>query len=141
MPRIELAHRWILEALEPPTPAQASDILSGPAAAAPDALAALLGPVRIYAVPYLGCRGENFFVSWEPPKGEAHSSVWLELEDGIHLFLACEDAPAHDVGFELLAALGELAVPRLDDAQFSAYARLLARELSEGAPEIGRAHV
>jgi hypothetical protein len=131
MPHIQLAHGWILEALEPPAEAHAA--LAGPAAAAPAALAELLGPLRLYAVPYLGCRGERFFVSWESPEGENHSSVWLELEDGIHLFLAFAETSPHDAGFELLAALGELAVPRLDDQRFSVYARLLARELQEGA--------
>jgi len=108
-------------------------VLGEPAAAVPSTLANLLGPLRLYAVPYIGCQGSRFFAAWEPPTGEDHSSVWLELADGIHLFLAFEGSTAHDTGFELLAAVGELAVPRLDDARFSAYARLLARELAEGA--------
>lgn len=133
MPHRTLAHGWILDALEPPPATEASAALSEAAAAVPEALATLLGPIHLYAAPYVGCSGQQFFVNWEAPDGEAHSSVWLELDDGIHLFLAFADASAHDVGFELLAALGDLAVPRLDDHRFAVYARLLARELSEHA--------
>jgi hypothetical protein len=134
MPGITLPHGWILHTLGPQ---DAGDVVYEPAAAIPASLAALLGPLHLYAVPYIGCQegcqGSRFLAEWEPPAGEDHSSVWLELDDGIHLFLAFEGSTAHDVGFELLAAVGELAVPRLDDTHFSVYARLLTRELAEGA--------
>ena len=130
MPGIPLSHGWNLHSLDP---RDAVEVLREPAAAVPAALAALLGPLRLYAVTYIGCQGSRFFAAWEPPAGEDHSSVWLELADGIHLFLAFEGSTAHDTGFELLAAVGELAVPRLDDARFSVYAQLLSRELAEGA--------
>lgn len=131
MSGIPFPHGWILHSLGPH---DAVDVLREPAAAVPAALAALLGPpLRLYAVPYIGCQGSRFFMASEQPAGEDHSSVWLELADGIHLFLAFEGSTAHDNGFELLAAVGELAVPRLDDACFSAYAQLLSRELAEDA--------
>ena len=82
---------------------------------------------------YLECRGEAEFVSAEPPAAERHSSLWLEPPEGIHLFLSFADADAHDTGFELLAALGEVLVPRLSDEEFARYARLIERELREGA--------
>ncbi len=128
-----LAHGWILRALEPPSAAEAEAALREPAAAVPQALASRLGPLRLYAVPYLECRGDADLVSLEPPQGEAHSSLWRERPEAIHLFLSFADADAHDTGFELLAALGELSVPRLSEEEFASYARLLERELREGA--------
>ena len=130
MTGITLAHGWILHAVDP---FDAGEVLREPASAVPAALAALLGPLHVYAVPHIGCQGSRFFTAWDPPAGESHSSVWLEPADGIHLFLAFADTTAHDAGFELLAATGELAVPRVDDSRFSEYARLLAREVAEGA--------
>lgn len=130
MPGTPLSHGWTLHSLGP---RDAVDVLREPAASVPAALAELLGQLCLYAVPYIGCEGSRFFMASEQPAGEDHSSVWLELTDGIHLFLAFEGSTAHDTGFELLAAVGELAVPRLDDARFSAYAQLLSRELAEGA--------
>src|SRR5260221_268620 len=76
------------------------------------------------------CAGSRFPYAALGARGDRS---WLELADGIHLFLAFEGSTALDTGFELLAAVGELAVPRIDDARFSAYAQLLSRELAEGA--------
>ncbi len=131
-PGLELAHGWLLHALEPISPAEAEAVLRGPAAAVPDSLAARLGALRIYAAAYLECRGEQEWVSAAPPAGESHSSLWLERPEGLALLLSFRDADAHDTGFELLAALGELVVPRLTDEEFVRYAQLIERELREG---------
>lgn len=136
---IELVHGWTLHALEPPSPAEAEAVLREPATVVPPAAASRLGGLRIFAVPYLACGGDADFVSETPPEGESHSSLWLEGGTAaqparrIDLFLSFYDADAHDTGFELLAALGRLLVPRLSDEEFVAYARLLERELREGA--------
>jgi hypothetical protein len=132
MPGTLLAHCWTLHALEPPSQAEAEAALREPAAAVPATLAARLGPLRLYAVPYLTCSGDNFFVAWDPLEGESHSSIWLEQPDGIHLFLSFSDTNPHDAGFELLAALGELMASRLSSREFADYGRLLAGEIAEG---------
>ncbi len=130
---IELAHGWLLCATAPLSPEQAEAVLCEPAAAVPHSAASRLGSLRLYAVSYLACGGEADFASDEPTQGEQHSSLWLERPEGLHLFLSFGDASAHDTGFELLAALGELLVPRLSDEEFARYAKLLERELHEGA--------
>lgn len=131
---VALAHGWTLHAREPLTIAEAQDVLSEPAAAIPAFAAARLGSLRVFAVPYIACGGTAEFVSTEAPEGESHSSLWLEgAGGGFDLFLAFREADAHDTGFELLAAVGELLVPRLADEEFVRYAHLLERELREGA--------
>ncbi len=129
----ELAHGWLLRAVAPISLGQAESILREPAAAVPQAAAGRLGTVRLYAVSYLACQEGSDFVAEELPQGEQHSSVWLERPEGLHLFVSFGDANSHDVGFELLAALGELLVPRLSDEEFARYSRLVERELREGA--------
>ena len=125
----ELAHGWVLHALTD----GAQEALREPVAAVPESLAGLLGPVHVYAAPFLACQEGRDLVCSESPAGECHSSLWLERPDGLHLFISFGDTNPHDAGFELLAALGELLAPRLSDQVFARYAQLLARELREGA--------
>ncbi len=130
---IELAHGWTLHAVEPVTPAEAEATLRQPVAAIPLKAAACLGLLRIFAVPYLECGGEKEFVSTEPPAAERHSSLWLERPDGFDLFVSFYEASAHDTGFELLAAVADLLVPRMSERELASYGRLLRREAREGA--------
>ena len=133
LPGVSLGHGWTLYTLEPLSAATAEAVLREPVAAVPASLAERLGALRVFAAPYLACGGEAEFVTAEPPAGPRHSSLWLEPPEGLALFLAFHDADAHDVGFELLAAVADLAVPRLTDQEFAAYERLLHRERREGA--------
>lgn len=133
LPSVELAHGWRLHGLDPVLLEQAGAILHEPAAAIPAALAGRLGALRVFAVPFIACGGESEFVAVEPPSGELHSSLWIEQPQGTALFLSLRETNAHDTGFELLAAVADLAVPRLTDQEFAAYARLLDREQREGA--------
>jgi hypothetical protein len=156
---VELAHGWLAFAIEPITLPEAEAALREPAVAVPAAAAARLGALRLWAVPFLACGSETEFVSDRPPEGESHSSLWLEshvgaaprgrpawaaTEDGgrprgvaptppIDLFISFRDANAHDAGFELLAAAGELLARRTSDEEFAAYARLIEEELREGS--------
>lgn len=129
---IELAHGWRLHAVEPVTAEEAEAVLKEPAAAVPQALAARLGALRIFAAPYLACGGDAETIANEPPEGESHSSLWLETA-GIDLFISFYEADAHDTGFELLAAVGQLAARRTTDEEFASYARLIEAELREGS--------
>jgi hypothetical protein len=147
-----LAHGWTLHAIDPVTPAEATAVLAEPAAAVPQGAAERLGTLRLFAAPFLACGGEAEFVAAEKPRGESHSSLWLERGaagappaarpsgngarrrgPAIDLFIAIRDADAHDAGFELLAVLADLLTPRLSDDEFLSYARLLQREIGEGA--------
>jgi hypothetical protein len=128
---VEMAHGWKLFSVAPVELSQVQAALAGPAAAVPEAAARRLGMLRFFAVPYLACGGRHDFVSADPPAGETHSSVWLETAGGRDVFLSFLDANEHDVGFELLAAVGELLVPRFTEQEFKAYAALLGRELKE----------
>lgn len=128
----DLAHGWTLHAVEPVDAGQAERVLREPAAAVPATIAARLGALRIFAVPYLACREPAEFVSRDPPSGESHSSLWIQGAGGFDVFIAFLEADAHDTGFELLAAVGQLLVPRLGDDEFASYAHLLERELRDG---------
>lgn len=128
---VELAHGWRLIAIPPIEAQHAERALREPAAAVPSRLAARLGPLRIFAVAYLTCTLEGDMVSDAPGGEESHSSLWLEQPDRIDLFLSCSDTDEHDLGFELLAAAGQLAATRATDEEFSAYAGLVRRELLE----------
>lgn len=128
---VELAHGWLLYAVQPVTLEQAQAALAEPASAVPDTAASRLGKLRILAVPYIACGGKQEFVTSEPPEGEMHSSLWLESPGRADLFVSMLDTNEHDAGFELLAALADLLVPRLTDEEFAAYAALLERELRE----------
>jgi len=128
---LELAHGWVLRAIEPLTLAEARTVLAEPAASVPASAAARLGKLRIFAAPFISCQGGEDFISVQKPEGEMHSSVWLEKRGGTDLFLAFFDMPEHDVGFELLAAVAELVLRQMTGREFERYLALLERELRE----------
>jgi hypothetical protein len=114
------------------SPPDSAELLGGPAAAVPPALAARLGKVHVHLAPYLACCGGRDYVARQEPEVESHSSLWRERRGKVHIFLATGGVDAHDLGFELLAVIGELAVSRLSDEEFSAYALLVEHELRAG---------
>ncbi len=128
---VDLAHGWLLHAVQPVALEQARAALAEPASAVPDTAASRLGKLRIFAVPYIACGGKQEFVAAEPPQGETHSSLWLENPGRTDLFVSLLDTNEHDAGFELLAALADLLVPRMTNEEFALYAALLERELRE----------
>jgi len=131
---MELAHGWMLYALEPPSMAEAAAVLRDPAQAVPAVLARRLGALRLLAVPYLKCGGDAEYVTGQPPEGDTHSSLWLERPDGPDLFLSFGDGAAHDTGFELLAAVADLLVRYISGWEFTEYLRLIQNELDSGVP-------
>jgi hypothetical protein len=120
-------------ALPPVTPAEAEGMFREPAAAVPADAAARLGSLRLFAVAYIACGGEREFATDSPPQSDTHSSLWLERDGGFDLFLSLRDTNPHDAGFELLAAVADLLVPRFGDEEFAAWAALLERELNQAA--------
>lgn len=132
VPVSHLSHHWELHSAVLLTPAEERMMIREPAQAVPDTAAARLGAVRVLLVPYVSCSPEGDLVCFSKPKGETHSSVWLEAEDRIHLVLPCRELDAHDTGFEFLASIAELLHPRLDSDQLERYSRLLEEELDAG---------
>lgn len=131
-PVSHLAHGWELCAAIPLGPAVERSIVREPAQAVPDTIAGRLGPIRVLLVPYIGCTEQGDFVEFSKPGGEAHTSVWLEVEGRTHMLLACRELDAHDTGFELLACVAELLRPRLTADEVAEFERLLEGELRQG---------
>ncbi|HEV2423742.1 MAG TPA: hypothetical protein VGZ29_02830 [Terriglobia bacterium] len=103
-----------------------------PAQAVPDAIAERIGPLRLLLVPYIACTKDGDFVSFAKAEGEAHTSVWMEVEGSTRVVLACRELDAHDTGFELLACVAELLRPQLRPDEVSQFQRLLEGELRQG---------
>lgn len=131
-PISRVAHQWELHSAILLSPAEERNIVREPAQAVPDAIAERIGPLRLLLVPYIACTKDGDFVSFSKPEGEAHTSVWMDVEGGTRVVLACRELDAHDTGFELLACVAELLRPRLTDGEISQFQRLLEDELRQG---------
>lgn len=103
-----------------------------PAQAVPDTIAERIGPLRLLLVPYIACTKDGDFVSVAKPEGEAHTSVWMDVEGTTRVVLACRELDAHDTGFELLACVAELLRPRMTAGEISQFQQLLEDELRQG---------
>ncbi|MGH9451377.1 MAG: hypothetical protein ACRD11_12700 [Terriglobia bacterium] len=134
-----LAHGWELHSAVHLTPAEERTMVREPAHAIPDSLAARIGKLRVFVVPYVGCFTAGDAICFSNPPGESHTAVWVETEERIHLVLACRQVDAHDTGFEFLASVAQLAVARMSPAEMQSYGRLLEGDLEGGVPgEIDR---
>ena len=131
-PLSSLPHDWEFHAALLLTPAEERTMVREPAHAAPESLAARLGKLRVLVVPFVGCFETGDAVCFTKPAGETHSAVWVEAEDRTHLILACRDLDAHDTGFEFLASVAQLSLPKLIPRELLGYSRLLEEELREG---------
>lgn len=103
-----------------------------PAQAVPATIAERVGKVRVLLVPYIACLGSGDAVCRSKPKGETHTSAWVESEERTHLVLACKEVDAHDTGFEFLASIAELLRSRLDGWELERYDHLLEEEIHLG---------
>jgi len=131
-PISRLAHQWEMHSAILLSPAEERNMVREPAQAVPDSIAERLGPLRLLLVPYIACTKEGDFVSFSKPEGEAHTSVWVDVEGSTRVVLACRELDAHDTGFELLACVAELLRPRLTSGEVSQFQRLLESEMREG---------
>jgi hypothetical protein len=131
-PISRLAHQWEMHSAILLSPAEERNIVREPAQAVPDAIAERIGPLRLLLVPYIACTKDGDFVSFSKPEGEAHTSVWVDVDGTTHVVLACRELDAHDTGFELLACVAELLRPRLTSGEISQFQRLLEDEMREG---------
>ena len=95
-------------------------------------IAERIGKVRVLLVPYIACLESGDAVCRLKPKGETHTSAWVEADDLTYLVLACKELNAHDTGFEFLASIAELLRPRLDGWELERYDRLLEEEIHLG---------
>jgi hypothetical protein len=129
VPMSRLAHDWELHSAVFLSRGEERTMVREPAQAVPSAVAKRLGSLRILIVPYVACADEGDLISFSKPKGETHSSVWLETDERIFLVIPCRESDAHDTGFELLASIAELLRPRLSDEEAGNYAQLLEEEL------------
>jgi len=132
VPLSQLAHGWELHSAASLTPAEERTMVREPAQAAPAAIAERLGKLRVLVVPYLLCLESGDAVSFSKPKGESHSVVWLATEERTNLVLASRELDSHDTGFEFLASIAELVLPKLSIEEIERYTRLLEDELRLG---------
>ena len=131
-PISRLAHQWEMHSAILLSPAEERNMVRDPAQAVPDGIAERIGPLRLLLVPYIACTKDGDFVSFSKPEGEAHTSVWVEVDGSTRLVLACRELDAHDTGFELLACVAELVRPHLSGAETAEFQRLLEDELRRG---------
>ncbi len=131
-PLSKLPHGWELHAALLLTPAEERAMVREPSHAAPDPLAARLGKLRVLAVPFIGCFETGDAVCFTKPAGETHTVVWMEAGARTHLVLACRELDAHDTGFEFLASIAQLSIPKLTPQELSSYTRLVEEELRQG---------
>jgi hypothetical protein len=131
VPLSHLAHDWELHAAVSLTPAEERTMVREPAQAVPAAIAERIGKLRALIVPYLACSESGDLISFTKPKGETHSSVWLEASGRTDLLLACRELDPHDTGFEFLATIGELLRPKLSSQELERYTQLLEDELEK----------
>lgn len=131
-PISRLAHQWEMHSAILLSPAEERNMIREPAQAVPDAIAERIGPLRLLLVPYIACTKEGDFVSFSKPEGEAHTSVWVEMDGSTRVVMACRELDPHDTGFELLACVAELLRPRLTNGEVAQFQRLLEDEMREG---------
>jgi hypothetical protein len=132
VPIAHLAHGWEFHAAVSLTPAEERTMVREPAQAVPETIAARLGPLRVLAVPFVACFESGDVVAFSKPRGETHSAVWVEEASRIHVVLPCRELDAHDTGFEFLASLAELLLPRLNQEELDRFGSLLEDELRAG---------
>lgn len=132
VPLSNLAHGWQLHSAVTLSPAEERTMVREPATAVPDSISQRLGTVRVLVVPYIACFDTGDVISYEKPKGETHSAVWLEHPERIHLLLPCRELDPHDTGFEFLASVAELLRPRLSSEEVARYTALIEEELRLG---------
>lgn len=131
-PLSHLAHDWELHSAVALSPAEERTMVREPAQAVPDTIAKRLGRMRLLLVPYVACTPDGDLVAFTKPAGEAHTSVWSEVDSLTRVVLACRELDAHDTGFELLGCIAELLRPRLTDHEVGEFERLLEDELRQG---------
>ena len=131
-PISRLAHQWEMHSAILLSPAEERNMVRDPAQAVPDGIAERIGALRLLLVPYIACTKEGDFVSFSKPDGEAHTSVWVEVDETTRVVLACRELDAHDTGFELLACVAELLRPRMSSDEMAQFQRLLEDELRMG---------
>ncbi len=131
-PISRLAHKWEMHSAILLSPAEERNMVREPAQAVPDAIADRIGPLRLLLVPYIACTKDGDFVSFSKPEGDSHTSVWVDLDGGTRVVLACRELDAHDTGFELLACIAELVRPRLTSGEISQFQRLIEDEMRQG---------
>ncbi len=129
-----LEHKWEYCSAILLSPSEERTIVRDPVSAVPAPVASRLAPARVWAVPYIECLPEEDVVREEKPKGDTHTVVWVEENKILHVVVACRESNAHDAGFELLAAIGEILQERLSRDERSQYRRLLEQELKDGVP-------
>lgn len=127
-----LAHKWELVSGIPLTPAEDRTMVREPVRAVPSALAERLGKVRVLIVPYIGCFDSGDSVCLAKPSGETHTAVWSEEQGCLNLVLACREVDAHDTGFEFLASIAQMVLPKMTGEEMSSYAGLLDKEATIG---------
>lgn len=127
-----LAHNWELFPGVPLTPAEDRTMAREPARAVPAALAKRLGAVRVLIVPYIACSEGGDSVCRTKPEGETHTAVWLEDEGRLNLILACREVDAHDTGFEFLASVAQMALPKMTAEEMRSFGSLIEEELEAG---------
>jgi len=134
VPLSHLAHHWEMHSALPLTPAEERTMVREPAQAVPATVAKRLGDMRVLLVPYVACSETGDLVCFSQPKGETHSSVWLETDGRTNLILPCRELDAHDTGFEFLASIAELVQQRLATHEIDQYSQLLEEDLRLGVP-------
>ncbi|MGH9344560.1 MAG: hypothetical protein ACRD19_12480 [Terriglobia bacterium] len=131
-PVSNLTHNWELFSGVPLTPAEDRTMVREPARAVPSVLAGRLGKVRVLAVPYIGCFDAGDSVCLTKPSGESHTAVWAEEQGCLNLVLACKELDAHDTGFEFLASIAQMALPKMTREEVSGYGGLIDKEAALG---------
>jgi len=124
-----IAHDWQLHSALLLSPAEERIMVREPAQAVPSAIAKRLGPLRVLVVPYVGCFKSGDAVCFSKPKDESHTAVWVDGDARTDLVLASKELDAHDTGFEFLASIAQLLVPKLTSHELDQYRQLLDDEL------------
>jgi hypothetical protein len=128
----QIAHGWELHSAVRLTPAEERTMVREPAQAVPSSIAKRLGALRVVVVPYVGCFKSGDAVCLSKPEEETHTAVWVDNEGRTDLVLASKELDAHDTGFEFLASIAQLLVPKLSPQELDRYRKLLEEELRRG---------
>jgi hypothetical protein len=125
-----IAHGWELHSALLLTPSEERIMVREPAQAVPSAIAKRLGVLRVLVVPYVGCFKSGDAVCFSKPEDESHTAVWVDGDGRTDLVLASKELDAHDTGFEFLASIAQLLVPKLSSQELDRYRQLLEDELN-----------